>query len=61
MVKHSPPSYIRQNIDTLFPTLLEVLNDIPRIDFDPTLSWRGNYFDTCNFTLLTLSLRLGLV
>ncbi|KAF5358382.1 hypothetical protein D9756_001382 [Leucocoprinus leucothites] len=40
MVKHSSPSYIAKNIESLFPVLLEVLDDVPRIDFDPSLSWR---------------------
>lgn len=41
MVKNSSPSYIAENVKSLFPTLLEVLNDVPRINFDPSLSWRG--------------------
>ncbi|KAF9446332.1 hypothetical protein P691DRAFT_708828 [Macrolepiota fuliginosa MF-IS2] len=40
MVKQSSPTYIGKNIGTIFPTLLEVLNDIPRTEFDSSLSWR---------------------
>lgn len=45
MVRHSAPACVDKNITSLFPTLLEILKDIPRIDFDPSLSWRGNSFN----------------
>jgi phosphatidylinositol 4-kinase len=47
MVKYSPLSYVKESIETLFPTLLEVLNDIPHVDFDPSLSWRGEFLAFC--------------
>jgi len=44
MIKYSSPSYIAENAKSLFTTLLGVLNDVPRINFDPSLSWRGCFF-----------------
>jgi len=61
MIKHSSPSYIAENAKSLFTTLLGVLSDVPRINFDPSLSWRGClFFHLPCPSVLTLFLRLGI-
>ncbi|KAF9067556.1 hypothetical protein BDP27DRAFT_1328569 [Rhodocollybia butyracea] len=39
LVVNFPDSYINENIDTLMPVLIDVLRDVPHIDFDKCLSW----------------------
>ena len=36
-----PDKYTRENIGTLIPALVEILGDVPFIDFDKCLSWDG--------------------
>jgi len=61
MIKYSSPSYISENAKGLFTTLLGVLNDVPRINFDPSLSWRGCLFFHLPYpSALTSLLRLGI-
>ncbi|KAL0581133.1 Phosphatidylinositol 4-kinase stt4 [Marasmius crinis-equi] len=39
MVANFPESYITEAIDTLMPVLIDILRDVPNIDFDKSLSW----------------------
>ncbi|KAE9409758.1 hypothetical protein BT96DRAFT_962286 [Gymnopus androsaceus JB14] len=39
LVVNFPDSHISENIDTLMPVLIDVLRDVPHIDFDKCLSW----------------------
>lgn len=59
MIRYSRLSYVEESIGTLFPTLLEVLNDIPHVDFDPSLSWNGDSIVFCTMAYLILLLQIG--
>ncbi|KAJ3734042.1 hypothetical protein DFJ43DRAFT_1065841 [Lentinula guzmanii] len=39
LVVSFPDNYISENIDTIMPALIDVLRDVPHIDFDQCLSW----------------------
>ncbi|KAL4260020.1 PI3/PI4-kinase family protein [Pleurotus pulmonarius] len=39
LVANFPDKYTRENIGTLIPALVEILGDVPFIDFDKCLSW----------------------
>ncbi|KAL0946563.1 hypothetical protein HGRIS_012767 [Hohenbuehelia grisea] len=39
LVSNFPENHVTKNIDTLIPALIEILQDIPFIDFDTSLSW----------------------
>ncbi|KAG6909642.1 hypothetical protein DXG01_016424 [Tephrocybe rancida] len=39
LVVNFPDSYINESIDVLMPVLVDILNDVPFIDFDKCLSW----------------------
>ncbi|KAG9226590.1 hypothetical protein CCMSSC00406_0006185 [Pleurotus cornucopiae] len=39
LVANFPDDYTRENIGTLIPALVEILGDVPFIDFDKCLSW----------------------
>ncbi|GLB34718.1 putative PI3 PI4-kinase family protein [Lyophyllum shimeji] len=40
LVVNFPDDHIKKNIDVLMPALLDVMNDVPFIDFDQCLSWQ---------------------
>ncbi|KAJ8087995.1 phosphatidylinositol-4- kinase [Marasmius tenuissimus] len=39
LVTNFPESHINETIDTLMPVLIDILRDVPNIDFDKSLSW----------------------
>ena len=41
LVANFPEEHIVRQIDTLIPILLNLLHDVPRMDFDRCLSWDG--------------------
>lgn len=41
LVVNFPDIQIDNTIDTLIPVLIDVLRDVPYIDFDKCLSWEG--------------------
>jgi hypothetical protein len=41
LVANFPDEHIARQIDTLVPVLLDLLHDVPRMDFDRCLSWDG--------------------
>lgn len=41
LVVNFPESRIIDDIDILLPALLDILEDVPFIDFDKSLSWQG--------------------
>ena len=41
LIVNFPESHINNNIDVLMPVLIDILNDVPFIDFDKCLSWDG--------------------
>ena len=41
LVINFPESQIKDTIDTLMLTLMDILKDVPLIDFDECLSWQG--------------------
>lgn len=61
LVVNFPDVHIADAIDTLMPALIDVLRDVPFIDFDRCLSWEGMAFFRYNFTLICLPspFRLG--
>jgi len=38
-----PESQIKDNIDTLMLVLIDILRDVPFLDFDECLSWQGMF------------------
>jgi len=42
LVVNFPDAHIASTIDTLMPALIDVLRDVPYIDFDRCLSWEGS-------------------
>lgn len=41
LVVNFPEAHINEAIDVLMPALLDILNDVPFIDFDKCVSWQG--------------------
>jgi phosphatidylinositol 4-kinase A len=41
LVVNFPEDHIVDNVDTIMPVLIDVLHDVPFIDFDQSLSWEG--------------------
>ncbi|KAK7034075.1 Phosphatidylinositol 4-kinase stt4 [Paramarasmius palmivorus] len=41
LVVNFPDSHIAETVDTLMPVLIDVLRDVPYIDFDRSLCWEG--------------------
>jgi phosphatidylinositol 4-kinase len=47
LVVNFPESQIKDSIDTLMFTLMDILRDVPLIDFDECLSWHSASY-TCH-------------
>jgi hypothetical protein len=47
LVTNFPEGDITESIDTIMPVLVDVLRDVPFIDFDPCLSWEGEMTSRC--------------
>ncbi|KAF9265698.1 hypothetical protein L218DRAFT_986377 [Marasmius fiardii PR-910] len=39
LVSNFPESHVTASIDTLMPVLIDILRDVPNVDFDKSLSW----------------------
>ena len=46
LVTNFPAAHIDSTIDSIVPVLLDILRDVPHIDFDRSLSWEGIYILT---------------
>ncbi|KIK08174.1 hypothetical protein K443DRAFT_35139, partial [Laccaria amethystina LaAM-08-1] len=44
LVVNFPEAHISNSIDTVMPALIDILRDVPFIDFDKSLSWEGIVF-----------------
>lgn len=51
---------VAQSLDTLFSPLLSILNDLPFMDFDKSLSWKGEFIWYGACKLANLPDRLGI-
>lgn len=60
LVSNFPEEHILSNIDTLVPVLVDLLHDVPRVDFDRSLSWQGESGITQVPCHLTLSIKLSI-
>jgi len=59
LVVNFSDTHINDSIKTIIPVLFDILRDIPYIDFDKSLSWKGMWtcyhlFFTLNYTIPTL-------
>jgi phosphatidylinositol 4-kinase len=43
LVINFPDDHISENIETLIPVLVDMLDSVPNIDFDQCLSWQGRW------------------
>ncbi|EEB95937.1 hypothetical protein MPER_05014 [Moniliophthora perniciosa FA553] len=62
LVVKFPDSHIAKTVDTLMPVLIDVLEDVPYIDFDTSLSWESKKL-LCHFEQSRIHffmIRLGL-
>jgi hypothetical protein len=41
LVVNFPEIHVTNNIDSVVPVLIDILRDVPFIDFDKCLSWEG--------------------